>query len=645
MRCFWFGVILLSHALLFFVGFNYGELADRAGALKQQSSVYYLALADAAMQSLNYTQTLLAQVSAASAVANATQPRRASVFTYPPAPRAPHAPKAPRAPRAPKAPGAPRAPGAPPAVAAAVPVTKRRAVLPAGVFPLGQGGGENVTWTTNLAEVASPGDVVVYTWTNHAMSDFLHNFLVNLKRLGITQFVIGALDSQTAAFCRQKALTLDMAIPVLFLDAGLSTEEFGWNGPAFKQMAKYKFESVVQMLQAGYGVFVSDTDVNFIQNPLLDLLRYPEPDILVSSDALNRMPPSQLVHSVMNIGIMEFRPRAVVAEFVRNFYQTMVNDPGFGKTLWDQDLFNQMAKKKLAEGQLKIEVLDPVQYCNGQVMYSQQLPRRLNLTGIAVHQTFQFSAAAGKRHRLREFQFWLADEREYYDVPVVTYTHQPSYDLITESTQSVEKHFDLLNFQLAGFREAWGVAQALGRKLVLNPFVSGFDRTWFPAFSSSMNMFPGSDPMSIGHPLVVPADHILNLEKMNNDGSIQGLREYSFMTNTKLPQRMRTDVAHVSFDTTPAGIPPGLKSNQLKEKLKRFESTRVLHFTNMPLNAFGGFSDQGEQNRYMDLIKHAGSIFCCELGKTHIHYDLLWDRSHTDKHGRQYETWKVLYGP
>jgi len=394
MRCFWVCIFLLSHIVLFSLGFNYGELAEHVGALKQQSAVYYTALADAAMQSLNYTQTLLMQASIASAAANATQlPRRAALPLgmppYPPAPRAPRAPPAPRAPKAPKAPGAPRAPGAPPAVAAAVPVTKRRAVLPAGLFPLGQGGSDNATWTANLAEFASPGDVLVYTWTNHAMSDFLYNFLVNLKRLGITQFVIGALDSQTAAFCRQKAITLDMAIPVLFLDAGLPTDEFGWNGPAFKMMARYKFESVVQMLQAGYGVFVSDTDVNFIQNPLLDLLRYPEPDILVSSDALNRMPASDLVHSVMNIGIMEFRPRPIVSEFVRNFYETMVNDPGFGKTLWDQDLFNKMAKQKLAEGQLKVQVLDPVQYCNGQVMYSQNLPRRLNLTGIALHQTFQ----------------------------------------------------------------------------------------------------------------------------------------------------------------------------------------------------------------------------------------------------------------
>jgi hypothetical protein len=209
----------------------------------------------------------------------------------------------------------------------------------------------------------------------------------------------------------------------------------------------------------------------------------------------------------------------------------------------------------------------------------------------------------------------------------------------------VENHFDLINFQLAGFREAWGISQALGRKLVLNPIISGFDRTWFPAFSSTNNMFPGSNPMTIGHPLVVPADHILNLEKMGNDGTLRDLREYSFMTNPKLPQRMHTDVAHVTFGGTDDVIAVGLKSNELKEKLKKFESTKVIHFTNMPSNAFGGFSDQGEQNRYMDFMKHAGSIFCCELGKTHIHYDLLWDTPHTDKHGRRYETWKVLYGP
>jgi hypothetical protein len=635
-----FALLCTSWILIFSVGWKWAEISDSLGVFKQHGTLYYKQLYDTAM---NYTQVLMLRAEEMEAP---PAPRAPWAPRSPRAPRAPRAPKAPRAPPAPGAPGAPDAPGAPPASAAVeTPRSSRRVPLPPGVFPLGQGGGDNSTWTQSLAQVAAPGDVLVYTWTNHAMSDFLYNFLVNLKRLGITQFVIGALDSQTAAFCRQKAVVLDMAIPVLFLDAGLPSDEFGWNGPAFKMMAKYKFESVVQMLQAGYGVFVSDTDVNFIQNPLLDLSRYPEPDILVSTDALNRAPQQQLVHSAMNIGIMEFRARPVVAEFVRSFYNTMVNDAGFGKTLWDQDLFNQMARKKMNEGALKIEVLDPVQYCNGQVMFSQQLPRRLNLTGVAVHCTFQFSAAAGKRHRLREFQFWLADELDYYDVPVLTYSHHPSYELIMNSTRSIEDHFNLVNFQLAGFREAWGIAQALGRKLVMNPFMSGFDRTWFPAFTSSQNMFPGSNSITVGNPLVVPADHILNLEKMNADGSLQSLREYSFMTNPKLPQRMHTDVAHISFDT-PTGIQTGLKSAELKERLKKYERTSVLHFTSMPANAFGGFSESGEQDKFVDLIKHAGSIFCCEVGKTHAHYDLQWDKQpHTDKHGRVFEQWKVMYGP
>ena len=58
---------------------------------------------------------------------------------------------------------------------------------------------------------------------------------------GITNYVIGALDVDLETYLKDIAPQLGVRIAILSLNSGLTTGDYGWNTPAFKRMAKFKF--------------------------------------------------------------------------------------------------------------------------------------------------------------------------------------------------------------------------------------------------------------------------------------------------------------------------------------------------------------------------------------------------------------------
>ena len=518
------------------------------------------------------------------------------------------------------------------------------------VLSLGDGGSKEWIQRLPFAE----GSTIIYTWTNFAMKDFLFNFIMNLKRLGITNFVVGALDQPTFDYMEEVAGRLDMRIPVLNLHSNLTTGDYGWNSHSFKLMAKYKFESVCHLLEAGYESWVFDTDVAILENPLDYGKRFPVPDILISTDTLRRAPLNQQIHSTLNIGMMLLRPKS--AKFVRNFYQTMIEHPEFGKGLWDQGLWNDMVRKEARHSSddyltmndgLKIQALDILDFSNGQVFFVQKLHEKLNHKTIAVHATFQFGGSVGKRHRYREAMIWH-DEEAYYDVPVLSYTNEIPADLLAKSSYSVEDHFELMNFQIVQLRNAWAIGRSLGRRLVLPELFSGFDRAWFTSFlgnGSGTGVFPGSDPLFTLPIRGIPADHVLDFEMLDKLHLMDELREYSFLQNSRTPKHMIDDVIYAGFKSRDVDIT--LKSfsssDDLKKQLASRNMHKRLHLRDVPIYAFSKFSDSTEQNAFHELMRTLGGIWCC--AKSHVWYDMLYPQyPHRDRHGRMYKQWEIRYG-
>ena len=137
-------------------------------------------------------------------------------------------------------------------------------------------------------------------------------------------------------------------------------------------------------------------------------------------------------------------------------------------------------------------------FCGGHNYFASQFPQRLGWQPYSIHTTFQYGAADGKRHRLREAMAW-EDPPEYYDPPggLLSYTpHVPRQLLSPAGGMRADGHVRLIEHQLAQIATALGLAAALGRTLVLPPVTCGYDKAWYAldrsgAFSGAPRLGPG----------------------------------------------------------------------------------------------------------------------------------------------------------
>lgn len=472
-----------------------------------------------------------------------------------------------------------------------------------------------------------------------------------------------------------------MVIPVLTLNAGLTTGDFGWNSPSFKRMAKYKFQAVQQMLSiGGWDVVVADTDTAWLRNPLPYFAARPDPDILTSTDVLRRMPLKEQFHSTLNIGVMVFRARPGAVAFVTAFYTEMVEDPKFGSgdAEWDQARFNRMVREGMDlgpreqewaagwGGRVKVQALDIVDFPNGHVYFAQRLPQQLGIVPYIVHATFQYGGTTGKRHRFREWLAWGADPPEYYAPPagLLSYSFVNDPTLLAVANSSVEAHFALMNPQLEALRSAWGVARALGRVLVMPQFTCGMDRVWFP----HDGVFPGSDPIFTIPFTPCPMDHMLDTDAMDRRGLLDQIREYSLLSNPLMPATTVASAAKADWGAA-AGVaadgtrllPFGATAAQVVELLAPLKAAPLIAFASMPPGAasFGGWpAGDAEGTKFSEDMRPIGSQWCCineqqakERGQKfppgQVWYDMLVNVvPHTDRHGRKWDgPFKIMLGP
>ena len=590
---------------------------------------------------------------------------------------------------------------APPKSAVAVAAVGAASGAPGRVVDLGSG--SSAAWIDALkaSGVAAPGATVIYTWTNFHMRDFLASFLIALHSHRLTSYVIGALDDELATFLGEyvpghPAELGGAVVPVLKLNAGLTKADYGWNSPAFKKMARYKFESVLRLLEAGYHVCVADTDTAWLRNPLplFDSLTTGDQgvDILISTDVLRRMPLREQVHSTLNIGVMLFRATPPCVAFVRAFFDEMVGDAHFGtdRAEWDQARFNRMAREGGVKygpagtdyilawsSRVKLQALDIVDFPNGHVFFVQRLPQQLGRVPYIGHATFQYGGTAGKRHRFREAAVWLADEAEYYAPQggLLAYDYVPDAGLVAVGNSSVDAHFALMNPQLSALRSAWGLARALGRTLVLPAFTCGMDRAWFP----HDGVFPGSDPAFTIPWAPCPADHVLDVEALDKMGEMGRLREWSLLNNSRMPAATLAGAAWVDWqpELPPAEaavhpvvqedgtvlLPRRIKSTAVRALLAHVTAIPLLRFRSMPGtgpdSAFAGFDDDKEAREFTQVLTAAPAFWCC-IDETRAKargqpfppgqtwYDLQWDLGpHMDRFNRRWgdEGWSIKLGP
>ncbi|GLC76877.1 hypothetical protein PLESTF_001850700 [Pleodorina starrii] len=534
-----------------------------------------------------------------------------------------------------------------------------------------------------VQRIAQDGYLVV-TWANYHYFDFVRTWVDHVRGVGVTGYIVGAMDDQ---LLREM---IALKYNCFSMKSGLTLGDFGWGSPTFAKMGREKIRLISIFLKLGVSVVIADVDVLWLRNPLPYFQRFPEADILTSSDStFATVPDEQLERwpeagAAANIGIMLFRAKSL--NFVEDWIQVIESD----EKIWDQNAFNDLFRRGWKtlqppnknlflgyDGSLTLGILPVSLFCSGHTMFVQRLGYTLGLQPYAVHATFQFSGTPGKRHRMREFMMY-SDPPEYYDHPTgfVSFDFDGLSELIKNAgpatnrmdLANVQGHFALVNHQLLRLRTAFAISSVvLHRALVLPPLWCGLDRWWAP----HAGRIPGS---KFELPFQCPLDHVIDLENgvfknlpEEHYGPRSEIREYSFFNNSAMTPRVRDDrvvvelcapgAAECSDGREPAklqidgGVPKvriqaGLPSAQLEAALAAVKSAKVLHFSTMDA-AMGDFSDVPTATRFAARMKLYGSIWCCVLAHPgHIHYDMLWDQPHTDKFMRTWNgTWTTVTGP
>ncbi|KAI4389580.1 hypothetical protein MLD38_001793 [Melastoma candidum] len=196
-----------------------------------------------------------------------------------------------------------------------------------------------------LEEVAVRREVLVVL-SNKFAQEKLKLWVSHVKRVGIPNYLVIALDDETVAFCEQNDAH------VYRRDTDQKIDSIGKSDYA-KSISGLKFLVMREFLQLGYGVILSDVDVIHLQNPFNHLYR--DCDIESMTDGHDNgtaygqiedfidpdMGRSSIIHTtrlwVYNSGYFYLRPTKPSIELLDRVWTRMDQDPG----QWDQDVYNE----------------------------------------------------------------------------------------------------------------------------------------------------------------------------------------------------------------------------------------------------------------------------------------------------------------
>ncbi|CAJ1941993.1 unnamed protein product [Sphenostylis stenocarpa] len=505
--------------------------------------------------------------------------------------------------------------------------------------------------TKALIQQRVKDNVVIVTFGNYAFMDFILTWVKQLRDLEVSNFLVGAMDTKLLEALYWKG------IPVFDMGSHMSTLDVGWGSPTFHKMGREKVILIDSILPFGFELLMCDTDMVWLKNPLPYLARYPEADILTSSDQViptvvdDSLEVWQEVSGAYNIGIFHWRPTESAKKLAKQWKEMLVADD----KIWDQNGFNDILHKQLGpsvddesglvfafDGKLKMGILPASIFCSGHTYFVQAMYQQLRLEPYAVHTTFQYGGTEGKRHRLREAMHFL-DPPEYYDPSGGFLSFKPYIpkSLMLSGEHNVESHFTLVNYQIKQIRTALAIASLLNRTLVMPPLWCRIDRLWY----GHPGILEGS---MTRQPFLCPLDHVFEvnvmLKKLPEEefGPQIDFREYSILDNPSMPSEIKkswldvqlckegTQDCDVSNDTTTVGgalkFPKHSNEETFMKVFSSFKDIKVIKFSSVQ-DAFQGFTDKEREDKFRNRVKRYVGIWCCvpDHSPGHIYYDMYWD--------------------
>jgi len=368
-------------------------------------------------------------------------------------------------------------------------------------------------------------------------------------------------------------------------------------------------------------VIITDIDALVLREPFAYTSRWPDAGFLTTSDHLGNttddggLEDHRGIHTAFNIGYMFFRKSAL--PLVEEWRRVIGEDP---RNRWDQGEFNRIARLEwkpqrsdgLSDKRLfwsyKNSVIGGVLplalFCGGHNYFVSRFAQRHGWAPYSIHTTYQYAAAAGKRHRLREARVWI-DPPEYYDPPrgLLAFTLSVPRELVYPAGgMTVQGHIALINHQLRQLRSALALAFALQRKLILPAVTCGYDKYWGPLHRG---VIPGTHTWALPI-LECPLDHYIEVGMLD---PVATVREWSLLRNPRTPASVTSDVRHVAIDLTSASELRRLRG--LSSKVLNITTPFVGAATADLMSAEGAVLGHAEKREVRSKFGHVGGSWCC----------------------------------
>ncbi|KAB2635707.1 UDP-D-xylose:L-fucose alpha-1,3-D-xylosyltransferase 2-like [Pyrus ussuriensis x Pyrus communis] len=195
-----------------------------------------------------------------------------------------------------------------------------------------------------LEKVAVNRELIV-ALANSNVKEMLEVWFANINRVGISNYLVVALDDEIARFCELKNVPVYKRDPNKVIDSVART---GGN----HAVSGLKFRVLREFLQLGYSVLLSDVDIVYLQNPFNYLYR--DSDVESMTDGHNNMTAygyndvfdepgmgwARYAHTmriwVYNSGFFYIRPTIPSIELLDRVANRLSKERA-----WDQAVFNE----------------------------------------------------------------------------------------------------------------------------------------------------------------------------------------------------------------------------------------------------------------------------------------------------------------
>ncbi|KAL8542884.1 hypothetical protein ACS0TY_003679 [Phlomoides rotata] len=213
----------------------------------------------------------------------------------------------------------------------------------------------NESVNPRLAKILSKVTVnreLIITLANSNYKEMLEVWFTNIKRVGITNYLVFALDEEIFGFCQSNNVPVYKRDPdEVKKDSDSSFESIARTG-GNHAVSGLKFKILREFLQLGYSVLLSDVDIIYLQNPFEHLYR--DSDVESMTDGHDNMTAygyndvfdepkmgwARYAHTmriwVYNSGFFYIRPTIPSIELLDRVTGTLARE-----NAWDQAVFNE----------------------------------------------------------------------------------------------------------------------------------------------------------------------------------------------------------------------------------------------------------------------------------------------------------------